>query len=72
MSANLTILILQEELSWLLFMDNSNWTGCSTIQGVIRRVISKSAECAVRGRFEIIYEHNNLLLSELCYTRSNY
>ena len=32
---------------------NSNWTEWSTIQGVIGRVISKSAEREARGRFEI-------------------
>ena len=34
-------------------ISNSNWTEWSTIQGVIGRVISKSAEREVRGRFEI-------------------
>ena len=32
---------------------NSNWTEWSTIQGVIGRVISKSAEREARGQFEI-------------------
>ena len=32
---------------------NSNWTEWSTIQGVIGRVISKSAERKALGRFEI-------------------
>ena len=32
----------------------SNWTERSTIQGVIGRVISKSAQREVRGRFEIM------------------
>ena len=36
---------------WLIC--NSNWTEWSTIQGVIGRVISKSAEREARGRFEI-------------------
>ena len=31
---------------------NSNWTGWSTIQGVIARVLSKSDERAARCRFE--------------------
>ena len=34
-------------------LSNSNWTEWSTIQGVIARVISKSDEREVRGRFEI-------------------
>ena len=34
-------------------ISNSNWTEWSTIQGVIGRVISKSAEREARGRFEI-------------------
>ena len=34
-------------------ISNSNWTEWSTIQGVIGWVISKSAECKARGRFEI-------------------
>ena len=34
-------------------ISNSNWTEWSTIQGVIARVISKSDEPEVRGRFEI-------------------
>ena len=34
-------------------ISNSNSTECSTIQGVIERVISKSNECAARVRFEI-------------------
>ena len=32
---------------------NSNWTEWSTIQAVIGRVISKSAEREARGPFEI-------------------
>ena len=32
---------------------NGNWTEWSTIQGVIARVISKSDEREVQGRFEI-------------------
>ena len=32
---------------------NSNWTEWSTIQGVIGRVISKSAKREARGRFEM-------------------
>ena len=32
---------------------NSNWTEWSTIQAVIGRVISKSAEREAQGRFEI-------------------
>ena len=38
-------------LIWII--SNSNWTECSTIQGVISRVISKSDEREARGRFEI-------------------
>ena len=34
-------------------LSNSNWSEWSTIQGVIGRVISKSAEREARGRFEI-------------------
>ena len=34
-------------------ISNSNWSEWSTIQGVIGRVISKSAEREARGRFEI-------------------
>ena len=34
-------------------ISNSNWTEWSTIQGVIGRVILKSAEREARGRFEI-------------------
>ena len=34
-------------------ISNSNWTECSTIQGVIGRVISKSVQRKARGRFEI-------------------
>ena len=34
-------------------ISNSNWTEWSTIQGVIGRVISKSAEREARDRFEI-------------------
>ena len=34
-------------------ISNSNWTEWSTIQRVIGRVISKSAEREARGRFEI-------------------
>ena len=34
-------------------ISNSNWTEWSTIQGVIGRVISKSAKRKARGRFEI-------------------
>ena len=37
----------------LYIISNSNWTEWSTIQGVIGRVISKSAEREARGRFEI-------------------
>ena len=33
-------------------VSNSNWTEWSTIQGVIRRVISKSDKSEARGRFE--------------------
>ena len=34
-------------------ISNSNWTEWSTIQAVIGRVISKSAEREAQGRFEI-------------------
>ena len=34
-------------------LNNSNWTEWSKIQGVIGRVISKSAEREARGRLEI-------------------
>ena len=34
-------------------ISNSNWTECSTIQGVIARVISKSDKREARGQFEI-------------------
>ena len=37
----------------LIFISNSNWTEWSTIQAVIGRVISKSAEREAQGRFEI-------------------
>ena len=36
-----------------MIISNSNWTEWSTIQGVIKRVISKSDEREARGRFEI-------------------
>ena len=39
--------------TFLVTISNSNWTEWSTIQGVIGRVISKSAEREARGRFEI-------------------
>jgi len=37
----------------MIIISNSNWTEWSTIQGVIRRVISKSDEGEVQGQFEI-------------------
>ena len=37
----------------ITIISNSNWTEWSTIQGVIARVIAKSDEREVRGRFEI-------------------
>ena len=37
----------------IIVISNSNWSELSTIQGVIGRVISKSAEREARGRFEI-------------------
>ena len=37
----------------ILMISNSNWTEWSTIQGIIGRVISKSAEREAQGRFEI-------------------
>ena len=37
----------------IIIISNSNWTEWSTIQGVIKRVISKSDEREARGRFEI-------------------
>ena len=36
-----------------ILISNSNWTEWSTIQGVIRRVISKSAEHFTLDRFKI-------------------
>ena len=36
-----------------MLISNSNWTEWSTIQAVIGRVISKSAEREAQGRFEI-------------------
>ena len=38
----------------MVMISNSNWTEWSTIQGVIGRLISKSAEREARGRFEIM------------------
>ena len=49
-------------------ISNSNWTEWSTIQAVIGRVISKSAEREAQGRFEI----RARLLPELYDTKSNY
>ena len=37
----------------IIIISNSNWTEWSTIQAVIRRVISKSAKHKAQGRFEI-------------------
>ena len=37
----------------IFMISNSNWTEWSTIQAVIGRVISKSAEREAQGRFEI-------------------
>ena len=37
----------------MMMISNSNWTEWSTIQGVIGRVISKSAEREAQGQFEI-------------------
>jgi len=36
----------------IIIISNSNWTEWSTIQGVIARIISKSDEREVQGRFE--------------------
>ena len=44
---------LENLLNYKAKISNSNWTEWSTIQGVIARVISKSDEREVRGRFEI-------------------
>ena len=41
------------KVSATIVISNSNWSEWSTIQGVIERVISKSAEREARGRFEI-------------------
>ena len=37
---------------------NSNWTECSTIQGVIVQVILKSCTCKAQGQFEIMCSIN--------------
>ena len=47
------ILIVIIIIMIIIMISNSNWTEWSTIQGVIGRVISKSAEREARGRFEI-------------------
>ena len=47
---------------------NGNRTQWSAIQGVVGRVISKSAECAERGRFEI----KSTVTPELYDTKSYY
>ena len=49
----------------LIMVTSTEW---STIQRVIGRVISKSAECAARGRFEI----KNTIIPELYDTKSYY
>ncbi len=51
---------------WLI--SNSNWTEWSTIQGVIGRVMSKSAERVREDDFKL----RSRLLLELYDTRSNY
>ena len=48
------IKILELDWSSAALICNSNWSEWSTIQGVIGRVISKSAEREARGRFEIM------------------
>ena len=40
-------------LTYTSLISTSNWTEWSTIQGVIGRVISKSAEREARSQFEI-------------------
>ena len=47
------MLMLIIEIMIITMICNSNWTEWSTIQGVIGRVIVKSAEREARGRFEI-------------------
>ena len=61
----------------MMIISNSNWTEWSTIQGVIVRVISKSDESEVRGRFEITstsyrFRLRARLLFELYGTKSSY
>ena len=46
-------MIYADDTQFYIALSNSNWTEWSTIQGVIGRVISKSAEREARGRFEI-------------------
>ena len=38
----------------IVIISNGKWTDWGTIQGVIGRVISKSAEREAQGRFEIM------------------
>ena len=47
------IIIITIITNIMTIISNSNWAEWSTIQGVIARVISKSDEREVRGRFEI-------------------
>jgi len=53
MIRNIMITIIIIIIITMIIISNSNWTEWSTIQGVIRRVISKSDEGEVQGQFEI-------------------
>ena len=46
-------IIIRLIIAIIIIISNSNWTEWSTIQAVMGRVISKSAEHEVQGRFEI-------------------
>jgi len=50
-------------------INNNNWTEWSSIRGANTPLISKSDECQVQGRFEIM---NTILLPGLYDMRSNY
>ena len=52
----------------MIIISNSNWTECSTIQGVVERVISKSEEREAQSRFKI----TSTILPKLYDTKSNY
>ena len=47
------IIMIEVTITVVIIISNSNWTEWSTIQGVIGRVISKSAEREAQGRFEV-------------------